>query len=153
MLWFYAACAVVLGALTRLVRRGGRIVAYTGILDRYRARQIKTDELPREFRFITSDATLQQVVDRLGPPSRFLQLAVPENSPPGFSFVTTSAGHPAIIVAEYQMPYYAPVYVMPEFPFKMTSKIRAVFQGAMEVETLAEPYGGDTSAAERSSSK
>jgi hypothetical protein len=143
-LWFYVFLAVVLLGLIRLVRRGGRIVAYRGILDHYRAREIATSSLPREFRFITHDVTLQQVANRLGNPSRFLQLVVPEASPPGFSFVTTSSGQPAIVVAEYQTPYHAPVYVMPEFPFKMPDKIRAVFQGQLAIESLVEPYGGDT---------
>ena len=142
LLWFYGLCAVVLVALTRLVRRGGRILAYRGILDHYRTRTIAAG-LPHEFGFITNDVTLKQVVNRLGSPSRFLQLVVPETSPPGFSFVTTSSGQRAIVVAEYQMPYHAPVYVMPEFPFEVTSKIRAVFQGQLEVESLVEPYGGD----------
>jgi hypothetical protein len=144
LLWFYGLCAFVLLGLTRLVRRGGRALAYRGMLDHYRTRKIAAGNLPHEFRFITHDVTLQQVGDRLGSPSRFLHLVIPEASPPGFSFVTTSSGRPAIIVAEYQMPYHAPVYVMPEFPFEMTSKIRAVFQGQLQVESLVEPYGGNT---------
>ncbi|HEY2567870.1 MAG TPA: hypothetical protein VGI25_00985 [Candidatus Udaeobacter sp.] len=144
-LWFYGLCGVALLALIRLVRRGGRILAYRGILDHYRTRTIAAG-LPHEFGFVTHNVTLKQVVDRLGSPSRFLQLVVPESSPPGFSFVTTSSGQRAIVVAEYQMPYHAPVYVMPEFPFDVTSTIRAVFQGQLEVESLVEPYGGDPGA-------
>jgi hypothetical protein len=42
------------------------------------------------------------------------------------------------------MPYHAPIYVMPEFPFDITSKIRAVFQGKREIENLVEPYNSNT---------
>ena len=93
-LWFYGLCAVVLLGLARLVRRGGRVIAYRGILDHYRAREIATSNLPHEFGFITHDITLQQVIDRVGTPSRFLQLIVPQASAPGFSFVTTASGSP-----------------------------------------------------------
>jgi hypothetical protein len=82
--------------------------------------------------------TLRDVINRLGEPSRLLQLPVDPASPPGFSFITTAAGQQAIVVAEYQLPYHAPVYIMPEFPFDTTSRIRGIFQGELEIEILQE---------------
>ncbi len=69
------------------------------------------------FRFITHDTTLQQVIDRLGPASRVVELALRHRDGDTEHF----KAH------EYDLPYNAAVVVMPQRPSEAEDKIRAVY--------------------------
>ncbi|MBV9007711.1 MAG: hypothetical protein JO354_00880 [Verrucomicrobia bacterium] len=114
---------------------GGRL-ARGGIFESYRWREIRTESLPFEFRFIDHATTLRDVFRRLGDPSRILEVPVDQDSPPGVSFVKTIAGLDAIVAAEYRLPSGSPVYIMPDFPFEETSRIRAAYRGSLPIEIV-----------------
>src|SRR4029077_5688823 len=71
---------------------------------------------PATFRFITHETTLQEVINRLGPASRIVYLALRHRDGDTEHF----KAH------EYDLPYSAAVLVMPQRPFEPADKIRAV---------------------------
>jgi hypothetical protein len=71
-------------------------------------KRIVPSELPVEFRFITNETTVQEVIDKAGPYSR----------------IATKDG---VVSYEYDLPYHAALIIFPEPPFKPESKIRTVF--------------------------
>jgi hypothetical protein len=136
LLWVFAGFVVVLIIYVRFLRFLGEFLARRGILKNYRWRDLGSEKLPPEFRFVSHAMTLGDVMQKLGPPSRLVELPVDADLPPGTSFITTNLGKPAIVIVEYRLPYGAPVYVMPEFPFDVSSRIRAMFQGNLQIEGL-----------------
>jgi hypothetical protein len=62
------------------------------------------EELPREFRFITRDTTLQEIVDRVGPYTRL----------------------PETHLVRYDLPCGGAILIYPEPPFTLLSKVRGV---------------------------
>jgi len=95
------------------------------VFDVYADKDLQTEHLP-EFRFITHETTVQDVINKLGEPSRRRKL--PLNSVVGKQ--VAGAYHVdgmSIPMLEYDLPYQAAVRVMPEYPGKPENRIRAVF--------------------------
>ncbi len=44
-----------------------------------------------------------------------------------FPTIETDHGLPGIITCEFEMPYRAEVVIMPEYPFELASRVRAVY--------------------------
>ena len=104
---FLIACAY--GAV-RFAR--SRFGLRTELRQAYAAHAIPTTELPPDFKFLTHDATLQNVLDRAGAPSRVGSLRL-ENSG-------------SVSVFRYELPNDAALFVMPDPPGQPESRIRAV---------------------------
>jgi hypothetical protein len=103
-----------------------------GSAQAFENREIRAEELPPEFRFITHDTKLQEVIDKLGKPSRILKVPINAGRGLGYALVSSNTGNAAIVVYEYDLPYHAAVIVMPEFPFDMQNRIRAVFYRSIQ---------------------
>ena len=125
MWWGVLFVGGILFAVAKAFRRG--LSEYERMLEAYASRTIRTRRLPPDFRFITNDTTLQEVMERLGPSSRVSSLIVDEDSAAGYGTVETESGRAAILIHEYELPYRAAVVVMPEYPFEPENRIRAVF--------------------------
>lgn len=102
------------------------------LLDAYVEKRLQTRQLP-EFQFITHETTLQEVIDKLGKPSRTRELCFDSIVGP-----KTAAAHDvsgvSIGVSEYDLPYNAAAIVMPDYPGQPENKIRAVFYRAAQDE-------------------
>ena len=127
VVWYWALLFVggFIFATAKAFRRG--LSEHERMLEAYASRTIRTRRLPPEFRFITNDTTLQEVMERIGPSSRVLSLIVDEESAAGYGTVEREAGRAAILIHEYDLPYRAAIIVMPEYPFEPENRIRAVF--------------------------
>jgi len=90
---------------------------YVDATQAYAHRAIDTVGLPSTFRFITHDTTLQQVIDRLGPASRVVELALRHRDGDTEHFKAY----------EYDLPYKAAILVMPHRPFEPDDRVRAVY--------------------------
>jgi hypothetical protein len=97
------------------------------ILRAYRERNIPTRKLPVEFRFITNDTTLQEVIERVGPYSRKTKFPVDPTYQSGYGFAEGPLGMAALTLFEYDLPYHATVILLPEYPFEPENRIRAAF--------------------------
>jgi hypothetical protein len=127
-LWLFPVL-LGLGIVSKLILRATP-VAYAvadEIAKTFEAREIQTRELPSEFRFITHETTLQEVLDRLGKPSREVKVPINAEAGLGYALVSSGTGPAVIQTFEYELPYRAAVIVMPEFPFARENRIRAVF--------------------------
>ncbi len=100
-------------------------------------RDIQTEKLPAEFGFITHQVTLQEVLDRLGKPSRVVKVPISSQSGLGYALVSSKTSEAKIVTYEYDLAYHAAVIVMPEFPFETQNRIRAVLYRPIQRE-LAE---------------
>ena len=95
------------------------------VFDAYAGKNLQNMNLP-EFRFITHETTVQEVIAKLGEPSRRRKLSLDSV----VEKQTVGAYHlngMSIPVLEYDLPYRAAVMVMPEYPGNPNDKIRAVF--------------------------
>src|SRR5438132_7639551 len=81
---------------------------YVDATHAYAHRGIDTATLPSTFRFITHDTTVQEVIDRLGPASRVIELALRQRD----GDIEHFKAH------EYELPYNAAVLIMPQRPFQ-----------------------------------
>jgi len=91
---------------------------YRAATDAFIHRRIVPAELPPDFRSLSHEKTLQQVIEEFGQPSRKVGLIAPP----------TGRGRGVKFLAyEYQLPYEAAVVVMPEPPGEPDSNIRAVY--------------------------
>ena len=116
-----AVYAVTLGLMRWQSETRSMIAAYTN-------RKIPTRELPVEFRFITHETTLQQVIDVTGPYSQTRKFPIsPRVVTTGYAYTDDSFGRPAIILFEWELPFNGAVILMPEYPFTSDSRIRAAF--------------------------
>jgi hypothetical protein len=115
--WFVIP-AMLLMSLVILARSFIRDVnKYVDATHAYAHRDIDTAALPPTFRFITHDTKLQEVIHRLGPASRVVDLALRHRDGDTEHF----KAH------EYDLPYNAAVIVMPQRPFEPEDKVRAVY--------------------------
>ena len=97
----------------------------SSVFDAYAGKDLQNRNLP-EFRFITHETTVQEVIAKLGEPARRRKLSLDSV----VEKQTVGAYHlngMSIPVLEYDLPYKATVMVMPEYPGKPNDKIRAVF--------------------------
>jgi len=128
--WYGRLWVIVLvGALILgVIRTFKRVISEDElILHAYKARDIPTRQLPVEFRFITNDTTLQEIVDKIGPCSRVRKLPVDQGFASGYGLSPGPMGMPSIVLVEYDLPYHAAVILLPEYPFEPENRIRAVF--------------------------
>lgn len=140
-LWFFGI-SFALGIVSKLLIRITPVAAVisTEVAQAFENREIPTERLPPEFRFITHDITLQKVIDKAGKPSRVVRVPISAESGLGYALVSSNTGNATIVTYEYDLPYHAAVIVMPEFPFEMQSRIRAVYYREIQRE-LAEATG------------
>jgi hypothetical protein len=127
-LWFFGIM-FALGIIAKLIIRITPVAAVVSreVAQAFENREIRTEELPPEFRFITHDTTLQEVIDKLGKPSRIVRVPISAERGLGYALVSSKTSDAAIVISEYDLPYHAAVIVMSEFPFERQSRIRAVF--------------------------
>jgi hypothetical protein len=130
---------IVLGVISRLIiwLVPVAIAEYPTALEAFAARSIPSRQLPAEFRFITHETTLQEVIDRVGLYSRAAKLPVDPESGLGYAFASADSGASVILTFEYHLPYHAAIVIMPEYPFEPMSRIRAVFYRPLK-QDLAE---------------
>jgi hypothetical protein len=132
-LWFFGII-LALGIIGKVIIRRTPVAAVVSreVAQAFENREIRAEELPPEFRFITHDTKLQEVIDKLGKPSRILKVPINAGRGLGYALVSSNTGNAAIVVYEYDLPYHAAVIVMPEFPFDMQNRIRAVFYRSIQ---------------------
>jgi hypothetical protein len=128
-----------LGVIAKLLIRVTPVAAVVSgeVAQAFENREIRTEELPPEFRFITHDITLQEIIDKLGKPSRIVRVPISAEGGLSYALVSSNTGNAAIVTYEYDLPYHAAVIVLPEFPFEIQNRIRAVFYQPIQRE-LAE---------------
>ncbi len=126
-IWFFGIM-FALGIIAKLIIRVTPVAAVVSgeVAQAFENREIRTEELPPEFRFITHDIRLQEVIDKLGKPSRIVRVPISAESGLGYALVSSNTSNAAIVTYEYDLPYHAAVIVLPEFPFEMQNRIRAV---------------------------
>jgi hypothetical protein len=133
--WFFVGIFVVVwgGMLVFMFVRSfaGSVSGYRAIIGAYTHRRIDTAELPSDFRFISHDTTLAEIVQNLGPASRIVELPLPHRDGDVEHFMAH----------EYDLPYDAAVIIMPQRPFGPEDTIRAVCVRKLptEEELLAPP--------------
>ncbi|SRR6266498_3062090 len=115
--WFVIPAMLAVALLVFARSFVGDVKKYVGAVQAYGDRGIDTTALPPTFRFITHDTTLQEVIDRLGPASRVIELAWRHRD----RDIEHFKAH------EYDLPYKAAVIIMPHRPFEPDDKIRAVY--------------------------
>ena len=79
----------------------------------FNAREIATAQIQAEFRFITEETTLQEVIDRLGEPTSLQPLSVNPRQIRASQLIVGPDGGAAIVVAEYELPNGAAVTLVP----------------------------------------
>ena len=124
-IWVIFFVGAVLLGVTRAFQRG--LSEDLKLLKAYKSRDIPTRYLPVEFRFITNDTTLQEILDKVGPYSRITKHPVDPNFASGYGLAPGSFGMPSLFLVEYDLPYHAAVLLMPEYPFQPENRIRAAF--------------------------
>ena len=136
-LWFFVGSFVIGIVLKFLIRKTPVAWSFSkDVVNAFEAREIQAQQCPSEFRFITHDTTLQEVIDKVGMPTRRVKVAI--NPDAGLGYALASSGLPALILTfEYDLPYMSAVIVMPEFPFEPENRIRAVYYRPIQRE-LAE---------------
>jgi hypothetical protein len=97
------------------------------LLRAFNEREIATERIPAEFRFITHDITLKDVIDRVGQPTRVMAMPVSPRLVKGSRLVEDAKGKPAIMVAVYGLPNSGAVIVIPEYPFERENRIRTAY--------------------------
>lgn len=132
-LWFFGIM-FALGIVAKLIIRVTPVAAVASrqVAEAFENREIRTEELPPEFRFITHDIRLQEVIDKLGKPSRIVRVPISAESGLGYALVSSNTSTAVIVTYEYDLPYHAAVIVMPEFPFEIQNRIRAVFYRSIQ---------------------
>jgi hypothetical protein len=122
---FWGFVALAASILAYVVRKQRFKEEAQALLDAYCRKRLQTRRLP-EFRFITHETTLQEVIDKLGEPSRrrdlFFDMLVGPEKAAAYGVSDLSTG-----VADYDLPYGAAAIVMPESPCQQGDKIRAVY--------------------------
>lgn len=120
---------IAIGIASKRLVRVTPIAAFVAneVAQAFENRELRAEQLPSEFRFITHDTTLERVIEKAGPPSRIVKVPISAKSGYGYAMVSSQTSDAAIVTYEYDFPYYAAVIVMPEFPFQLQNRIRAVF--------------------------
>lgn len=128
---FYLVFAIAVFFIVGLARRVWAHAGGVALVRAFNAREIATAQIPAEFRFITEETTLQEVIDRLGEPTSLQPLSVNPRQIRASQLIVGADGGPAIVVAEYELPNGAAVALVPEYPFELDNRIRtAVYRKA-----------------------
>lgn len=138
-LWVFGII-IAIGILLRWHIRAAPIAAFvtSEVAQAFENRELHAEQLPSEFRFITHDTTLNEVIEKAGPPSRVVKVRISAESGFGYAMVSSRTSDAAIVTYEYDLPYYSAVIVMPEFPFQLQNRIRAVFYRPIQHNLAAE---------------
>jgi hypothetical protein len=128
ILWFFGII-FALGIISKALIRVTPVAAVVSneVAQAFENREIQTEELTSEFRFITHDVTLEEVIGKLGEPSRVVKVPISAEGGLGYALVSSNTSNAEIVTYEYDLPYHAAVIIMPEFPFEAQNRIRAVF--------------------------
>lgn len=102
------------------------------VFDAYAGKNLQNMNLP-EFRFITHETTVQEVIAKLGEPSRRRKLSLDSVVEKQGAYHLNGMSIP---VLEYDLPYRAAVMVMPEYPGNPNDKIRAVFYRGAQADRI-----------------
>lgn len=121
---FYLGVGLTLFFLVGLGRRAWSYTQGLSLVEAFNARTIATSQLPAEFRFITAETTLQEVIDRVGKPTSLQPMTVDLQQIRRSDLIVGADGGPAIVVAEYELPNGAAVVLVPECPFEPDCRIR-----------------------------
>lgn len=128
---FYLFIAIAILFLGGLGRRAWAHAGGISLVKAFNAREIATAQIPAEFRFITEETTLQDVIDRVGKPTSLQPLSVNPGQIRASELIVGADGGAAIVVAVYELPNGAAVAIVPEYPFELESRIRtAVYRKA-----------------------
>ncbi len=92
----------------------------------FEERAIPTPRLPRDFAFVNRDTTVQEVVERLGPWTARREHGVSARFAETYNTMTTATDSPAIVSYDYELPYNAAVLILPEYPFELDCRVRAI---------------------------
>ena len=140
-LWAMGALLIVGWLLRSLIRAtpAGYMV-YEDALAAYQARDIPLHRLPSEFHFISHETTVEEMIAKLGPYSRRVELPVDPEEARGYRFMEIESGRAVIVTYDYELPYSAAVIIMPEYPFDTGDRVRAVFYRPVNPE-LADVTG------------
>jgi hypothetical protein len=106
--WYLIALFVALWLFVFARQFVDGVSEYRDGTDAFVHRRIMSADLPPDFRSLSHDTTVQQVLDEFGAPSRKLELIAP-----AASGLTAGA---KFLAYEYELPYEAAVLVMPEPP-------------------------------------
>ncbi len=133
---FYLGFALVMLFVVGLGRRAWAQTEGLSLVEAFNARRIESSQLPAEFRFITADTTLQEILDRLGAPTSLQPMSVDLAQIRRSDLIVGADGKPAIVVAEYELPNGTSVRLVPEYPFELDCRIRTAIcrKGYPEVE-------------------
>lgn len=123
---FYLVLAIAAFFIVGLARRARAHAGGVELVRAFNAREIATAQIPAEFRFITEETTLQEVIDRLGQPTSLQPLSVNPRQIRASKLIVGADRGPAIVVAEYELPNRAAVMLVPEYPFELDNRIRTV---------------------------
>ena len=104
------------------------------IQNAFKNRDIPARGLPVEFRFITHDTTIQDVLDKVGPYSLIRKHEVSERFAAAHECVQGRLGSPEIVSYDYDLPYHAAVVLLPEHPFTPENRLRAVYYRPARVD-------------------
>jgi hypothetical protein len=137
-LWLFGIILGI-GIISKLIIRFTPVAAVVSneVAQAFENREIQAEKLPTEFRFITQETTLEEVIEKLGKPSRTVKVPISAERGLGYALVSSKTSDAAIVTFEYDLPYHAAVIVMPEFPFEKQNRIRAIFYRPIQPE-LAE---------------
>ena len=132
----FLGLVVLLGSVTKLLIRFTPVTAVVAdeVTSAFRKREITIEKAPPEFRFITHQTTLEEVIAKAGKPSRVVRVPIAAESESGNPLASTKTPRAVIVTYEYALPYHAAVIVMPEYPFEMQNRIRAVFYRPIQRE-------------------
>ena len=115
---------VVSGAIARWA---WGVAEGASLVESFNEREIATEKIPGEFRFITHDTTLEQVIERVGEPTLLRTMSVDPRRVKGSRLIEGDGGGPAIGVAEYELPNGAAVVLVSEYPFARENRIRTAY--------------------------
>ena len=75
--WFFGI-TFALGIISKFLIRATPVAAFVSqeLGQTFAERDIQTEKLPIEFRFMTHETTLQEVLDKLGKPSRVVRVPI-----------------------------------------------------------------------------
>jgi hypothetical protein len=121
--WYFVALFAGVWAFAVLRQFIGGVSEYRDAIDAFVHGRVNAEDIPPDFRSLSHDMTMQQVMVQFGRPSRTTKLAVRVAKYPK----SRQTRLVKFLAYEYDLPYEAAVIVMPEPPCKPESKVRAVY--------------------------